>query len=157
MKIKQAQTKAEIEEVCNLFREYVTFLDVDLHFQHFEEELAGLPGKYSRPDGDLLIGVDGTRTLGCVALRRLEDGICEMKRLFVRPDARGAGLGKNLAQEIIVVARELGYAFMRLDTLDKLTEAIQLYETLGFRKTEPYYFNPLPGVVYWELNLQKKN
>jgi GNAT superfamily N-acetyltransferase len=156
MMIKQAQTKEEIQEVRSLFREYAAFLDVDLCFQGFEEELSGLPGNYSRPDGDLLIGLDGVNIVGCVAVRRLGDGICEMKRLFVRPEARGTGLGRRLAQAIIEVARELGYAFMRLDTLDKLTEAMHLYETLGFRRTEPYYYNPLPGVVYWELKLAGK-
>jgi GNAT superfamily N-acetyltransferase len=156
MMIKQAQTKEEIQEVRSLFREYAAFLDVDLCFQGFEEELAGLPGNYSHPDGDLLIGLDGVKIVGCVAVRRLGDGICEMKRLFVRPEARGTGLGRRLAQAIIEVARELGYAFMRLDTLDKLTEAMHLYETLGFRRTEPYYYNPLPGVVYWELKLAGK-
>ena len=156
MKIKQAQTKTEVEEVRKLFREYEAFLDVDLYFQNFEEELAGLPGKYSRPNGDLLIGLNGGKTVGCVAVRRLDDGVCEMKRLFVRPEARGTGLGRRLAQEIIVVARELGYALMRLDTLDRLTEALHLYKTLGFRRTEPYYENPLPGVGYWELELREE-
>ena len=154
MRIKHAQTKTEIEEVRELFREYEAFLDVDLCFQSFEEELAGLPGKYSRPGGDLLIGIDGERTVGCVALRKLDNGVCEMKRLFVKPEARGSGLGRRLAQEIILVARELGYSLMRLDTLDRLTEAMHLYETLGFRRTEPYYENPLAGVVYWELELK---
>lgn len=155
MRIKQAQTKTEIEEVRSLFREYEAFLDVDLCFQSFEEELASLPGKYSRPNGDLLIGIDGERTIGCVAVRKLDDSVCEMKRLFVRPEARGKGLGRQLAHEIIVVARELGYSLMRLDTLDNLTEAMHLYETLGFRRTKPYYKNPLPGVVYWELELKQ--
>ena len=156
MIIKQAQTKTEIEEVRKLFREYETFLDVDLCFQSFKEEIACLPGKYSRPSGDLLVGLDGKRTVGCVAVRKLDDGVCEMKRLFVRPEARGKGLGRRLAQEIIVVARELGYSLMRLDTLDRLTEAMHLYETLGFRRTEPYYENPLSGVVYWELELNEE-
>ena len=156
MRIKQAQTKTEIEEVRTLFREYEAFLDVDLCFQSFEDELASLPGKYSRPNGDLLIGLDGKRTVGCVAVRELNAGVCEMKRLFVRPEARGTGLGRRLAQEIIVIARELGYSLMRLDTLDRLAEAMHLYETLGFRRTEPYYDNPLPGVVYWELDLREE-
>ncbi|MDY6879156.1 MAG: GNAT family N-acetyltransferase [Thermodesulfobacteriota bacterium] len=156
MRIKQAQTKIEIEEVRKLFREYEAFLDVDLCFQSFEEELAGLPGKYSRPSGDLLIGLDGERTVGCVAVRKLDDNVCEMKRLFVRPEARGTGLGRRLAQEIIMVARELGYSLMRLDTLDRLTEAMHLYEILGFRRRESYYKNPVPGVVYWELELMEK-
>lgn len=154
MIIKQAQTKMEIEKVRILFREYEEFLDVDLCFQNFEEELASLPGKYSRPDGDLLIGLDGERIVGCVAVRKLDDSVCEMKRLYVKPEVRGTGLGKLLAQEIIGIAKELGYSLMRLDTLDKLAEAMRLYETLGFRRSEPYYKNPLSGVVYWELELK---
>ena len=153
MTIKQAATDTEIEAVRRLFREYEAFLDVDLGFQNFDAEFAGLPGKYARPDGDLLIGLAGNRILGCVAVRRLDDGVCEMKRLYVRPEARGTGLGRRLAQQIIEIARELGYAMMRLDTLDRLTKAMSLYETLGFRRTAPYYENPLQGVVYWELTL----
>ena len=153
MTIKQAATDTEIEAVRRLFREYEAFLDVDLGFQNFDAEFAGLPGKYARPDGDLLIGLAGNRILGCVAVRRLDDGVCEMKRLYVRPEARGTGLGRRLAQQIIEIARELGYAMMRLDTLDRLTKAMSLYETLGFRRTAPYYENPLQGVVYWELAL----
>ena len=156
MRIKQAQTEAEIEDVRNLFREYEAFLDVDLCFQSFEQELASLPGEYSRPSGDLLIGLDGVRTVGCVAVRKLDDVVCEMKRLFVKPEARRTGLGRQLVQEVIGVAHELGYSLMRLDTLDKLTEAMRLYETLGFRRIVPYYKNPLPGVVYWELDLRMK-
>ena len=155
MRIKQARTTAELGAVRRLFREYEAFLDVDLCFQGFEEELASLPGKYARPGGDLLIGLEGERVVGCVALRKLDDRACEMKRLFVRPEARGKGLGRRLAREIIGVARELGYSVVRLDTLEKLTEAMRLYESLGFRKTEPYYANPLPGVVYWELALEE--
>ena len=156
MRIAQARTEAEMETVRSLFRQYEAFLNVDLCFQGFEEELAGLPGKYARPGGDLLLGLDGEKTLGCVAVRRLDDDVCEMKRLFVKPEARGTGLGRKLAQEIIGIARELGYKLMRLDTLDRLTEAIRLYEALGFRKTEPYYENPLPGVVYLELVLREE-
>ena len=156
MRIEQARTAAEIEEVRNLFREYEALLDVDLCFQSFEEELAALPGKYAPPSGALLIGLEGDRTVGCVAVRKLDDDGCEMKRLFVKPEARGRGLGRQLAREIIGVARQLGYSLMRLDTLDRLTEAMRLYETLGFRRTEPYYENPLPGVVYWELELKKE-
>ena len=157
MRIKQAQTKTEIEEVRNLFREYEAFLDVDLCFQSFEVELAGLPGNYSRPSGDLLIGLGEEKTVGCVAVRKFDDGVCEMKRLFVRPEVRGKGLGRQLAQEIIVIARKLGNSLMRLDTLDRLTEAMHLYEMLGFRRTEQYYKNPLHGVVYWELELKEES
>ena len=154
MRIKQVETEAEIESVRSLFREYEAFLDVDLCFQSFEDELAALPGKYSRPAGELLIGLDEKgRSVGCVAVRMLEDGVCEMKRLFVRPEARGTGLGRRLAEEIVAAAREIGYSLMRLDTLDRLTGAMHLYEALGFRRTGPYYDNPLPDVVYWELQL----
>ena len=153
MTIKQAATDTEIEAVRRLFREYEAFLGVDLGFQNFDAEFAGLPGKYARPDGELLIGLAGNRILGCVAVRRLDDSVCEMKRLYVRPEARGTGLGRRLAHEIIAVARELGYSLMRLDTLYRLTEAMHLYETLGFKRTAPYYDNPLQGVVYWELTL----
>lgn len=156
MKIKHAHTKTEIEAVRDLFREYEAFLKVDLCFQSFEEELAGLPGKYARPNGDLLIGLDGKKIIGCVAVRRLQNNVCEMKRLYVKPEARGTGLGKQLALRIIEVAKELGFSVMRLDTLDWLKEALYLYEELGFQKRDPYYENPLPGVVYLELDLMKR-
>ncbi len=155
MHIKQAQSPSEIEHVRRLFREYEAYLNEDLCFQSFEEELAGLPGKYAPPGGALLIAIDKDRTVGCVGLRELAGGVCEMKRLFVRPEARGLGLGRKLATRIIAVARSLGYTLMRLDTLDRLTEAMRLYETLGFRKTAPYYSNPLAGVVYLELDLSR--
>jgi ribosomal protein S18 acetylase RimI-like enzyme len=154
MEIKRAQTDNEMAEVRRLFRAYESALGVDLTFQGFDQELASLPGKYAPPTGDLLVGRMQGRILGCVAVRRLEDDICEMKRLYVRPEGRGAGLGRRLAQRIIVAARSLGYASMRLDTLDRLTGAMRLYESLGFRRIDPYYGNPLPGVVYWELDLK---
>ncbi len=153
MRIKQAQTPEELEEARRLFREYEVFLGVDLCFQGFEDELAGLPGKYAPPCGALLIGISKGKTVGCVAVRPLDGEVCEMKRLYVKPDARGLGLGRQLAQEIIGVATALGYSLMRLDTLDRLTEAMRLYETIGFQRSGPYYDNPLPGVVYWELDL----
>lgn len=153
MEIRQAVTKSDFEEVRTLFREYEAFLDVDLCFQSFEEELAGLPGKYAPPSGDLLIALDGDEVLGCVALRPLDLGICEMKRLYVRPIARGTGLGRQLAQAIIESAGKLGYRTMRLDTLEKLTAALGLYTALGFKEAQPYYNNPLNGVVYLEKDL----
>lgn len=153
IRIVRAQTPAQIDEVRRLFREYERFLDVDLCFQSFEEELAGLPGKYGRPDGVLLMAMDGRQAAGCVALRKIEDGICEMKRLYLRPQYRGRGLGRLLAERIVSEAAALGYGIMRLDTLDKLKEGMGLYGAMGFRRREPYYGNPLPGVVYWELDL----
>jgi len=155
MKIKRAGTPQEIDDARHLFREYEAYLGVDLCFQSFQEELAGLPGKYAPPGGAILIALAEDKAVGCVAVRKLDDGVCEMKRLFVTEETRGRGLGRRLAEEIIAIARELDYSVMRLDTLDRLTEAMRLYESLGFRRTEPYYENPLPGVVFWELDLTK--
>ncbi len=154
MEITRAHSANHIEEIRRLFREYETFLAVDLCFQGFEDELAGLPGQYAPPDGALLIAVENQKAAGCVALRKLEDGICEMKRLFVRPQYRCRGLGRMLAERIIDKAARLGYTSMYLDTLDKLKEALHLYESLGFKLRKPYYPNPLPGVLYWELDLK---
>jgi ribosomal protein S18 acetylase RimI-like enzyme len=153
MIIKTPQISIEIDEVRRLFREYEAYLDVDLCFQGFEKELAGLPGNYAPPGGGLLIAFSGNEAVGCVAVRRLAPAICEMKRLYVKSKARGMGLGRQLARQIISIAQQLGYSMMRLDTLDKLSEAMRLYESLGFTRTGPYYDNPLPGVVYWQLDL----
>ena len=144
-----------LPEVKVLFREYETFLGVDLCFQGFEEELADLPGKYTPPRGALLIAIVKGQTAGCVALRPLDAGNCEMKRLFVRPDYRGIGLGRQLAHRIIAVSKESGYERMKLDTLDFLEGAIHLYKSLGFERTGSYYDNPLEKVSYWELDLKK--
>ena len=154
--IIQAQTTVEMDAVRELFREYQRSLAVDLCFQGFEEELATLPGRYAPPSGRLLLAVDGTHAAGCVALRALEDGVCEMKRLFVRPDYRGQGLGYRLAMQIVNEATALGYAIMRLDTLDTLDSAMRMYAAMSFQRRMPYYANPLPGVVYWERALHRR-
>jgi GNAT superfamily N-acetyltransferase len=153
IRIIRAKSPHQIDEVRRLFREYERFLNVDLCFQSFEEELAGLPGKYGPPDGVLLMAMDGRQSAGCVALRKAEDSVCEMKRLYLRPQYWGQGLGRLLAERIVSEAVALGYTVMRLDTLDRLKEAMGLYEAMGFRRRQPYYGNPLPGVVYWELIL----
>jgi putative acetyltransferase len=155
MKIIQATTQEHMDTIRQLFREYELFLDEDLCFQGFEDELAGLPGRYAPPKGSLLIAIDGQDAAGCVALRDIGDGVCEMKRLYVKPRFRGKGIGFELAQKILQQAVEGGYTLMRLDTLDKLKQAMRLYESLGFTTTLPYYNNPLEGVVYWELSLKK--
>jgi len=157
MNIIHVQTPQHIEETRRLFREYEQFLGVDLCFQGFEAELAGLPGRYGPPTGALLMALDGEHAAGCVALREIGQGICEMKRLYVRPAYRGLDLGRQLARSIIGQAISLGYSLMRLDTLDTLRQAMGLYEALGFTRTAPYYDNPLPGVVYWERALTEKN
>lgn len=156
MMIKPVETTEEIEEVRRLFREYAVSLGVDLCFQGFEAELGGLPGKYAPPGGALLLAYHDGAPAGCVALRDLGRGVCEMKRLFVRPRFQGLGLGRQLAHAIIASSCELGYSMMRLDTLDTLTVAMRLYEQIGFRRIPAYYDNPLPGVVYWELDLEEK-
>jgi putative acetyltransferase len=155
IEIGTAQTPEDLESIRGLFRQYQHGLGVDLCFQDFEAELAGLPGKYAAPTGALLIARDGDVACGCVAVRPMEGTICEMKRLFVRPDRRGRGLGRRLAEAILIQARSLGYTTMRLDTLERLTEAMCLYESMGFRRISAYYDNPLIGVVYWELELQE--
>ena len=156
MNVIHVQTPQHIEEIRRLFREYEQFPGVDLCFQGFESELAGLPGRYGPPSGALVMALDGEQAAGCVAMREIEEGICEMKRLYVRPRYREASLGRKLACSIIEQAAALGYTLMRLDTLDTLKQAMGLYESLDFKKIGPYYDNPLPGVVYWERALKEK-
>ena len=154
MDIIPATTPAQLAAVRALFREYERFLGVDLCFQGFEDELAGLPGKYAPPEGALLLAAEGADVCGCVGLRKIAPGVCEMKRLFVRPGHRGRRLGSALAGAVIAEAKARGYAVMRLDTLAQLAHAIRLYERLGFYKIAPYYQNPLAGVSYWERPLK---
>lgn len=146
-------TQDQIAAVQKLFSEYTEWIGVDLEFQGFSDEMKSLPGEYGLSTGALLLAEEDGLFIGCVALRKLEDGICEMKRLYVAPAGRGKGLGLKLAEAIIVRACELGYEKMRLDTLKTMTEARDLYVSLGFRPTEPYCHNPLPGAEFYELEL----
>src|SRR3954452_7927258 len=150
-----ATIPAHVEAARELFLEYAALLNVSLCFQGFEQELATLPGKYAPPRGALLLAMDGDHAVGCIALRPLENNICEMKRLFVRPEAQGHRLGERLINAIIAEARRLNYSAMRLDTLPgKMDRAIELYRRVGFREIPAYYFdNPYP-VLFLELNLQ---
>jgi putative acetyltransferase len=148
-----AVRETEIEVARTLFSEYAASLGFDLCFQDFEKELRELPGEYAPPDGCLLLAHDCEKAMGCVALRRTDKQTCEMKRLYVRPEARGQRLGRKLAEEIIAEARRIGYTRMRLDTLPEMGEAVALYRTLGFRETAPYRFNPVPGAIFMELKL----
>ena len=154
--IIHAKTREHLEQIRALFIEYQKFLNVDLCFQGFNKELNMLPAPYAPPDGCLLLALDEASSVGCIALKKLGDNICEMKRLFVRSGYRKQGYGKLLAEEIIKQARFLNYEKMRLDTLNVLKQAMHLYESLGFKKIDAYYSNPLPDVVYWELDLYEK-
>ena len=154
MDIVQATSAEDVERARTLFREYERSLGIDLCFQGFEQELAGLPGAYVPPAGRLLFAVDGGTLAGCVALRLLGAGACEMKRLYLRPGFRGRGAGRALATAVIREARAIGYARMRLDTLPSMREAIALYRALVFVAIAPYTLNPVPGALFMELDLR---
>ena len=144
---------AELDAVRALLREYAAGLTFPLDFQNFEEELAELPGAYGPPTGALLVAREGGAPVGCVALRQLARRTCELKRLFVRPGRRGGGVGRMLATAILAEARRLGYSTIRLDTVPGMEAAQTLYEQFGFRETEPYTVNPVPGARFLELEL----
>ncbi len=141
-------------EVRTLFKEYASSLGFDLSFQDFAHELASLPGCYAAPAGVILLAEAHGHAIGCAGIRPFgEEGVCEMKRLYVRHPYRGKGVGRRLVIEGIEQARRIGYATMRLDTAPWMTDAIALYQSLGFRTIEPYRFNPIAGAVYLERSL----
>jgi GNAT superfamily N-acetyltransferase len=153
--IAPASLPGDVDIVRSLFREYITSIGVDLSFQDTDTELADLPGKYASPAGIILIARDHEgNPVGCCALRPLaEPGVCEMKRLHVRPQARGQDTGRRLATDIVRYARRVNYKRMLLDTLESMHAARKIYASLGFRPTEPYYNNPLPDTLYMSLDL----
>lgn len=148
-----AAAPGDLDEARRLFSEYAAMLGIDLAFQHFDDELASLPGKYAPPSGTLLIARpspnDG-RAAGCVALRPFDAGRCEMKRLFVRGEFRGLGIGRLLADRVVADARKIGYRSMLLDTLESLPEAVALYTKIGFNRIGAYCHNPQPDAVFME-------
>ena len=152
-RIVEAEDAEALAVVRRLFVEYAASLQVDLAFQGFAEELAGLPGAYARPAGGLLLGFDGEEPAGCVAFRPLEPGVSEMKRLYVRPVARGAGWGRRLVERVVGEATAAGYERMRLDTLPSMRAALGLYTGMGFREIPAYRHNPVAGTRFLELDL----
>ncbi len=147
------ETNEDLEIVRALLVEYVDSLGFDLVFQNFEEELRNLPGEYAAPEGCLLLAKYQDQPAGCVALRKLSDGICEGKRLYVRPQFRGLKIGRKLVEAIIEEARRIGYSSIRGDTVPSMQTAQALYASLGFREIEPYCRNPVEGAKFLELKL----
>ena len=155
--IIQTSTREEYIQGKELFEEYAKSINIDLAFQSFDDELKDVSKKYGpSAGGSLLLAKDGEQIIGCVALRKIDENICEMKRLYVQPEAKGKGLGRKLAEAIIEQAKNMGYSFMRLDTLKTMKPAVTLYQSLGFYPIDPYIFNPLENALFLELNLVEK-
>ena len=153
--IEPAKSQLQIAQARELFLEYAQSLGFSLCFQNFDGELAALPGNYGPPDGRLLLAEVHGELAGCAALHKLDGQICEMKRLYLRPQFRGKGLGRILAQAVIAEARKIGYDRMRLDTVEPvMRDAVGMYRKLGFREITPYRPNPMPGTLYMELELK---
>ncbi|MBK7650745.1 MAG: GNAT family N-acetyltransferase [Flammeovirgaceae bacterium] len=155
IEFKEASSKKDYLVATDLFTEYVVQLGIDLSFQNFEEELASLSIMYSKPQGVLIIAMENEKAVGCFGIRKLEDSIGELKRMYIREKARGFGYGKQLLQNAIETAAQLGYSKMRLDTLATMGSAIHLYKQVGFYEMEPYRFNPMEGAKYFEIELYR--
>lgn len=154
MRIFQANTREDVDHARSLFEEYAAGVGISLCFQNFDRELASLPGDYAPPDGRLLLAAEDDQLAGCIAMRKLEPGVCEMKRLFLRPAYRGKGLGKVLVESLIDEARKLGYTHMRLDTMPgRMDQAIALYRSIGFVEIRPYYESPVEDAKFMQLEL----
>jgi putative acetyltransferase len=154
IEIVEANTDDLITKAKDLFQKYAESLGFDLCFQNFDQELDDFPGQYSPPMGRLFLALSENQPIGCVGLRFFEKGVCEMKRLYVRPDFRGRKAGRLLAEATIKAGKIIRYEIMRLDTLPSMESANILYKSLGFRQIEPYRHNPIKGAIYMELNLR---
>mgnify|MGYP001792228627 CR=1 len=154
IQLKEVTTEQEYKEDISLFREYAQDLGIDLSFQNFEQELQEITVQYARPNGALVVAFnDCKQPLGCVGVRKLEPKICELKRMYIKAEARGKGLGKQLLSKALVIAKELKYEIMRLDTLGTMDAAMGLYKITGFYEIPPYRFNPLENARYFEIQL----
>jgi ribosomal protein S18 acetylase RimI-like enzyme len=153
LRIIHAERNDDLQHARLLFAEYAASLDMNLSFQNFDEELGNLPGDYALPDGRLLLALYDDQVAGCVALKKLGEGTCEMKRLYIRPDFRSLQLGRTLVETIIEEARKIAYISMRLDTLPFMERAQSLYKAFGFKEIPPYRYNPVEGTVFMELTL----
>jgi len=153
LEIIKANFPDNLVVVRDLYKEYASSLSFDLDFQNFKDEINNLPGDYSEPSGAVLLAKLDEEYTGCVALRKIDDISCEMKRLYVKPHCRGKGIGKGLSIKIISIAKEIGYSFMRLDSVSEMRDAISLYRALGFYEIEPYRHNPIKGAIFMELKL----
>jgi putative acetyltransferase len=152
--IASAESPAQIDQVRELFLEYASSLGFSLCFQSFDQELAALPGDYAAPDGRLLLAEFENRPAGCVALHKLNPLVCEMKRLYLRPEFRGKGIGRILCEHALKQARAIGYRQLRLDTVEPvMKDAVAMYRHLGFKEIAAYRLNPIPGALYMELEL----
>lgn len=154
MELKEVKSFEEYKVAADLFKEYAAQIGHDLAFQNFNEELQKIESHYSPPGGAIFIAYNEERMpLGCFAIRKFDSGICELKRMYLKKEARGLGIGKQLLRKAIEVGRDLGYQKMRLDTLPAMDSAIKLYEKTGFYKIEPYRFNPIEGALFYEFKL----
>ncbi len=153
MHLKEVTTEEEYRVAANLFRAYANAIGINLDFQGFEAELAHINTHYAPPKGAIFLAYEQHQPLGCFAVRPFEGSICELKRMYVKPEAQGKGWGKQMMTKAIEVGRALGYATMRLDTLPTMAPAIALYKSAGFYEIAPYRFNPIEGTKYFELAL----
>jgi GNAT superfamily N-acetyltransferase len=149
-----ATTPEHLAQIRDLFTEYVDSLGFQLDFQDYQKEFDELPGEYTPPHGRLILALEGHTAVGCIALRKLDEKTCEMKRMYVRPEYRGKGIGRRLAEILIDEARGIGYMIMKLDTIATMKAAIALYRSMGFCDTCPYRYNPVEGATFMELRLK---